>query len=419
VRISDNTTPVVSSTSGAFNIVDGNKITIESPSAGIYIIANDTTQIKWVTNIQNVKIEYSLNNDGNWTTISANSPTLTDGYEWVVPSSLSGNCQLRITDVTNPTVFSISETFKIVRNNNVGGPYLLDDNTIALFHFDNDLKNRSYMSGDASGNAANITATDGVITDLGNCFKTTSVLTVPHSANLNLTGDWTLEAWVKLNSFTDNSSMFLLHKPGDSNSYESNYALEVNSWSGNVLIFGYYFAATNNRIGVTGGSVELNKWYHIAFTRNTQNKTIQVIVHDSNRKLISLTDMTYNPTETYLNTQDLLMGTGLDGYIDEVRISNVVRTFVSTGINDLKDENIFSVYPNPSSGMITISGLPVNVCSSVVIYANDGRALISKEIKNTAKSVIDISSLNPGMYNIVISGDKFIITKKIVKNTNK
>ena len=419
VRISDITTPVVSSTSETFKIVDGNKISIGCPTAGIYIISNDTTPIKWVTNIQNVKIEYSLNNDSNWTTICASSPTSAGGYEWVVPSSLSGNCRLRITDIANPTVSSTTETFKIVRNNNVGGPYLLDDNTIALFHFDNDLNNRSYLSGNASGNAANITATDGVITDLGNCYKTTSTLTVPHSANLNLIGDWTIEAWIKFNSLTDNSSMYLLHKPGDSNSYESNYALEVNSWSGNVLIFGYYFSATNNRIGVTGGSVQLNKWYHIAFTRNTKNKTIQVIVHDSNRQLISRTDNTYIPTETYLNTQDLLMGTGLDGYIDEVRISNVVRTFVSTEINELKDENTFSVYPNPSNGIITITGLPGNACSSVVIYANDGRALISKEINNTTESVIDISSLNPGMYYIVISGDKFMITKKIIRNTNK
>lgn len=472
----------ISTVFGPFVKADLDSLNITAPMID-YAITNDTTEIKWATtNIQNVKIEYTLNNGGSWATISNSNSTSTCSYKWVIPTSLLGNCQVRISDITNTSLLSTSGTFKIVANNNVGGPYLLDSNTIALFHFDNDLHNRSYLSGNGSGNEANITANDGVITDLGNSFKPTSgVVTVPHCANLNLTGNWTIEAWVKLNSFTANTNMYMVNKP-------TNYALKVHPWLGNIFCGAYFYGSASS---VYAGNMTplLNEWYHVAFTRS--GSVINVIVHDQDRNLISTATANY-PNIPITSVQDLILGSGIDGYIDEVRISNVVRSFVvqtfnitaaanpansgtitgagsynngatcnltatanngytfvnwtengtpvSTSANysftvtsnrvlvanftpitgiDVSGMNQISIYPNPSSGIITITGLPVNACSSVVIYANDGRELISKEINNTAESVIDISSLNPGIYYIVISGDKFMVTENIVRNANK
>lgn len=402
----------IATTFGPFTKGDLNKLNILSPMVNNYIITNDTTPIKWgKTNIQNIKIEYSLSNGASWTTISSINPASTGIYKWIVPSSLSGNCQVRISDVANSPVSSTSETFKIVANNNVGGPYVLDNNTIALFHFDNDLNNRSAATPNATGNVQNLTDENSVTSDSGRSYKTNSILTVPHHANLNLSGDWTIEAWVKLTSYNVNSNMYLLWKPGDSNSYESNFSLEVNPWWGNVF-YGYYFSGLNSRIGITGPSVELNKWYHVSFTRDTKKKLIQVIVHDANRQLISLTDMLYNPTETYLNSQNLQIGTGLDGYIDEVRISNVVRSFINTGIDDTEGDNTFSVYPNPASAVVYLRQLPAT--GTLRLLNAQGQTLLMRNLHGNDKEMIDLSGFSEGIYFVQLTEKKRIQTQKIV-----
>jgi hypothetical protein len=120
--------------------------------------------------------------------------------------------------------------------------------------------------------------------------------------------------------------MYLLYKPGDSDPYQSNYSLEVNPSWGNVF-FGYFFSALNSRIGITSLSPPLNEWIHVAFTRDTKNSKISVILHDKNRKLLSSVSNTFSGTATYLNAKDLIIGQGISGFMDEVRISNIVRDF--------------------------------------------------------------------------------------------
>lgn len=400
----------VSTIYGPFKKVDLSKLTLISPPSNHYVITNDTVLIQWdTTTVKTVRIEYSQNG-ADWSAISSATPALNKIYKWVLPDNLSGAYQLKITDLTNSNNYAVSGKLAVLKNNPVGGPYLDDKNTVLLLHFDNNLSNRSQQAKDANGNTASLTTdTDGV-DQLGRCYKTGSDLSVPSNATLNLSGDWTIEAWAKLNSYNTGNNMYLFWKPGDSDMYQSNYSLEVNPWWGNVL-YGYYFSGFNSRIGVIGPQIELNKWYHFAFIRDTKNSKIQVIVHDKNRNQIFIADQPYTPVSTYINSRDLQIGTNLDGYIDEVRISNVVRNFASTIINHATD-NHPTIYPNPSNGIIYFSHMQGE--GEIKVFDIQGRILLTHQLSGDNLEKVDLTSLNSGIYFIHLTQDKKTLVEKVI-----
>jgi hypothetical protein len=113
-----------------------------------------------------------------------------------------------------------------------------------------------------------------------------------------------------------------------------------------------------------------------------------------------------------VNASDLEMGintisvtvTGSNGCItsDEVIITVIPGANVET-----ERANKFSVYPNPSNGIINIDGDNIEIIN---IYDCLGR-----EILSTNRTQIDITNLNNGVYTIVISGESHKYTSKLIK----
>jgi hypothetical protein len=68
--------------------------------------------------------------------------------------------------------------------------------------------------------------------------------------------------------------------------------------------------------------------------------------------------MSYTTGTISVGTQSLKIGAGsagdnyFNGYIDELRISNIVRDF-AVGISTIESENLFSIYPNPAKIIYT------------------------------------------------------------------
>jgi endonuclease I len=61
-------------------------------------------QIVWSSiAISNVKLEYSTNGGTSWTTIIASTPASAGYYNWTVPSTISSNYKIRITDASSST----------------------------------------------------------------------------------------------------------------------------------------------------------------------------------------------------------------------------------------------------------------------------------------------------------------------------
>ncbi|MDP4952790.1 MAG: hypothetical protein NWQ53_04030, partial [Flavobacteriales bacterium] len=86
------------------------------PNGGETVYQNQTRNITWTNTYFNssfVKLEYSLDNGGSWTTIST-AANNTGTYSWVVPALISQNALVRVSEFNNPSVFDVSdEVFSI------------------------------------------------------------------------------------------------------------------------------------------------------------------------------------------------------------------------------------------------------------------------------------------------------------------
>lgn len=358
-------------------------LSLVSPNGNESFIAGDTVSIQWkFSTIPAIKIEYTTDNGANWSLISASVNTANLSINWKVPNTVASSAKVRITDTSNPSVNNVSDqSFSIVEPNEVGGPFLPDDHTMALLHFENNLMNSSPHTG------------YGILYGQGSAFENNSPLksgysfnldgddyvTIPHSQALNLIGDWTLETWFKLNEYTEGP--YLFYKPGDNDTYLSNYSLQIASWWDNV-IFGFYFSQNSTRIGLSVPKPELNKWYHIAYIRDTQKSQLKLLLHDENFNLVSSQTLSYTETGTLINSKPLEIGRGFKGYMDELRISNSIREFRTIKIT------------TPNGGETLVGGSKANItwnCTDIAnvnleYSANNGSTWVSVATNLDAKT---------------------------------
>lgn len=313
----------VYATSPVFSIGDY-ALQLTNPGGFDYLLAGSHYTIQWEeTPIEFINIDFSDDDGSSWQSIVENYATSSGSYEWTVPTVNSSQCMIKITATSNPEVFSQNESpFEIGLPNPVGGPYLTDDNTVVLLHFEDDLTNQSALTGNATGTT--YTFNENSVEHMGKCIQPGQALVIEHDADLNLTGDWTIEAWVKINSFSSLPS-FIINKPGDADPYFSNFSLQNNVYWNNDWFF-FYFSG-ENRIGINTSKPKLNQWYHIAFIRDTQKGKAQMLIHNQNRELVTDLSISIEATQALTNQQDLQIGQNFDGYIDELRISNCVRSF--------------------------------------------------------------------------------------------
>ncbi|NOY48620.1 MAG: T9SS type A sorting domain-containing protein, partial [Chlorobi bacterium] len=292
-----------------------------------------------------------------------------------------------------------------------GGPFAVDDNTMLLLHFNGGLANKSLLSGDGTLNGTNVSySLANNNPNLGQSINLdgSSYVTVIHNTNLNLNGDWTIELWFRPTEFS--TYQYFVQKPGDTDSYFSNYSLELQSGWGNVL-HGFYFSNEQARINVVEMSPTLNKWYHVAFIRDISNSKISIIVHDENWNEVSSSSQNYsgNDNNVLLNTKNLRIGEGFIGDIDELRISNVVRNFDVLGVQESILSDKYKMYPNPSKNNLNIN-LPQE--ADLSIYTLTGQKVLEK--KNIKKGIIDISKLKSGLYIVLFNGEKGTLSKKLI-----
>jgi hypothetical protein len=89
-------------------------LTITSPTGGENWQIGSNQNITWTSsNIANVKIEYSSNNGGNWSTLVNSIPANAGVYVWTVTGLNTDQAKIRVVDETNNNILSVSEAFTI------------------------------------------------------------------------------------------------------------------------------------------------------------------------------------------------------------------------------------------------------------------------------------------------------------------
>ena len=86
------------------------------------------------------------------------------------------------------------------------------------------------------------------------------------------------------------------------------------------------------------------------------------------------------------------------------------------GKSDFEAAAKFAVYPNPTTGMVTISNDNNSTLQSVTISDLNGRTVKTLKLNGESTSQINIADLAAGVYMMNIASDQGSITKKIVKN---
>lgn len=113
VRVSDATNPAINDFSqSAFYIVEP-YLEVFSPNGGEVLNGNTYTTITWkgYLNTNAVKIQYSNNNGLSWNTIASNIYHIngnTMNYSWFVNNTNSSNCRVKVSQVSDTTVFDES-----------------------------------------------------------------------------------------------------------------------------------------------------------------------------------------------------------------------------------------------------------------------------------------------------------------------
>ena len=106
VRIYDAANQTIADTSSGLLTIDNKTLTLTSPNGGESFNTNSSQSINWTSqNIENIKIEYSLNNGNSWTNIINSTPAASGSYAWTVPniSNTVNTARVRILDVESNT----------------------------------------------------------------------------------------------------------------------------------------------------------------------------------------------------------------------------------------------------------------------------------------------------------------------------
>ncbi len=241
-------------------------------------------------------------------------------------------------------------------------PYSPDEHTVLLLHFDGDLND---VSGKTAGGIGygdysfvpGLSNFDKCLYLNNSSISDSSRVLVPDTSALDIKGSFTLEAWVYFLTFGEGWNDWrgaprILAKPFAVNSsypnswWFPNYWLMGDSYN-DTYVFGGGFMGINpvdsswtfnGDLRLDYNFVETMKWYHLAFIYNhdVYPRTEQLLIHDKDGNLLVMLNTTIEDTSYVLATSDwpLIIGEGggggnswLDGFIDEVRISNIARQF--------------------------------------------------------------------------------------------
>ena len=400
------------------------ELLLTSLNGGEYIISGELTKISWSsTPVENIKIEFSDNNGSSWQEIIANAPTITGNYDWIVADVKSRLCKIRIIDVTNSSIFDESDNpFEIGIANNAGGPYITDENTVLLLHFDENLIEETHNY-PVTNHGITKTFISNPIASLNNAIifdnssqSNDSYITIPNTSELNLTGNWTIEFWMYINSWNDDFNKWPVPILLPTTGFDSNYFLEVPSTEGR-LKYGFKSNNGGTTIYTSQNSIATKVWYHVALINDYDNHEIKIVLRDSDFKTKEEISLSYTAgTQISTGTADLRIGAGLfgdnhlNGYIDELRISNIVRAFSNTMDNkNLDAMNSYSIYPNPANSSIYID---VPEDTNLIISTITGQAVLEK--MNFKGGDINTSKLNKGIYIVTFESSNGVFNKKLI-----
>ncbi len=162
---------------------------------------------------------------------------------------------------------------------------------------------------------------------------TNDYVSIADVAALDLITNYTIECWIKPETFASSTGIVSKFNSAASNGY----ALRLNA---NSPYTGINFDGMNTATGL----LVANKWYHIAATKS--GATRKLYINGSEVTLTGIGVTTVANADVLAIGADLLNSRYFDGNIDEVRIWNTARTAIEI------QNNMYSEISSSSTGLI-------------------------------------------------------------------
>ncbi|MEZ4838135.1 T9SS type A sorting domain-containing protein [Flavobacterium sp.] len=98
-----------------------------------------------------------------------------------------------------------------------------------------------------------------------------------------------------------------------------------------------------------------------------------------------------------------------------INVISTARGF-STNIKEKADDNLVSIYPNPSKDFFTVSFQNTIDKGNIKVFSSLGQVLFSNSFQQTNEEIIDLSRFPNGTYLIQVILIDTVFNKKIIKN---
>ena len=252
-----------------------------------------------------------------------------------------------------------------------------DANTLLLCHMDGSDSGTTFT--DSSSGGHTITANGNAHTDTTiKKFGTASYqgdgsgdyLSIPDHADWDIKTNWTIECWMYIVNLTGDKGLISVTED-DSNGYYFRHT------DGGDL--GCTFKGSYGTLGITtsgGGHLPINTWHHVACTKATNDYTLWI---DG----VSKATATSSNIDTYAGS--LVIGSVLrgevqefDGYIDEVRISDVCRYTTTFTPNATTTTNATGTLIQSAN---TVATNKTKVGGTMLYKDNAGTATLGTDLK--------------------------------------
>ncbi len=113
---------------GVFTIAPEPSIVVTSPNGGEIWLEGTTQNITWTSeNVPFVKIEFTTNGGADWSTIIQSTESI-GAYSWLVPTTNSNLCRIRISDALDGAPSDVSDAFFTITNQAVQSVTILAPN---------------------------------------------------------------------------------------------------------------------------------------------------------------------------------------------------------------------------------------------------------------------------------------------------
>ncbi|HLE48844.1 MAG TPA: DUF2341 domain-containing protein [Patescibacteria group bacterium] len=259
---------------------------------------------------------------------------------WVEIPSLSSS--------VNTIIYMYYGNQSITSQQNVSGVW--DANYVAVYHLPENSGQHADSKGVNNTNSVTVTqqgANIGKVDGADEFNGTSDVLTALDHSSLDVAGDITLEAWVKLDTLPSQrgpAQDAMLIRKANAISPFNPYQLRIKS-SGNVDMIGFdLYDSSDNFMGNVGQTaLTTGSWYYVAGTRNGTSTSVYLNGDDDTNA------PTNNSTAIVNGNSTLRIGASsgtvsrTDGIIDEIRISSDDRSagWITTTFNTINSPSTF------------------------------------------------------------------------------